>query len=97
MAHVGAESRDLAIAIVELAQDFDAYDFMDSFEDEQDALYRVEDMLTEGDIVTQVESLIDFCEQVLDSEDDTLYEKAEYIIKELQDIIEEIEKVPEIY
>lgn len=70
----------LVSRLVQLSYDYDPYEAKDTIESEEYALEQVEKLLVEK---TGVESLIGFCGEVLESEDETLYAEAE----ELQQLL----------
>lgn len=92
--------RNLATSVAKLASDFDEYGLIDYSEDEERQISVIESMLTEGDIVTQVEILISFTNDILEcsieQDDLKIYNIASLIRDNLYEIIEEIEKEPEV-
>lgn len=93
--------RNLATSVAKLASDFDEYGLIDYSEDEERQILVIESMLTEGDIVTQVEILISFVDDILEcaaNQDDLkIYNIASLIRDKLYEVIEEIDKELEIY
>lgn len=84
------EVRELANSVVDLVYDFDTYNFRDTFDSKEEALEHVFDMLKEAEGVT---SLIYMCNDVLDSEDDSLYTRANELKAELENYMDQHQSV----
>lgn len=81
---------DFEILVNRMAQllyDYDTYEAMDRCESEEDAYEQVEELLAKRE---GVETLIDFCDEILDSEDDTLYPEAEELKQLLSTYLAEL-------
>ena len=77
--------KELVNRIVELSYDYDTYEFKDAFDNETDAVDHVEMML--GD-AAQIHSLIAFCDDVLESDNDECHKEATLIKEELLLLLE---------
>lgn len=75
----------LAARIVKLTYDFDTYGSMDVFDNEEAAVTHVKTMLTDAE---QIRSLIAFCDDVLESDDDDCHKEATLIKEELLLLLE---------
>lgn len=75
--------RDLAGRIVKFFWEFDTHEFMDTFDNEADAITHVEGMLWD---VGQVRALAALCDDVLESDNNEMHQEAILIKQELAKI-----------